>query len=175
MKGYIYICKMWYEGKSYYKIGRTTDLGKRELALKTANPFLVMIAKKVSLRHEKEEREIQRAIKNYHFDLEWYELNNEQYQAIFNDFQFQDYSEEERKENLRLANTIVKKRDTGRPGTDQQCHVFKKPRKLKNGKQVHRWYYYYIGNDGRQIQKACRGCKNRSEAETFIRKIQTLT
>lgn len=46
MKGFIYICKMRYEGKLYYKIGPTADLGKRELALRTANPFLRIVAKK---------------------------------------------------------------------------------------------------------------------------------
>jgi hypothetical protein len=37
---------MRYEGKLYYKIGPTADLGKRELALRTANPFLRIVAKK---------------------------------------------------------------------------------------------------------------------------------
>ncbi|MGP1444792.1 hypothetical protein [Treponema sp.] len=42
-------------------------------------------------------------------------------------------------------------------------HVFKKP-KIKNGKKVYEWYYYYTQN-GKQIQKACKNCNNRSDAE----------
>jgi integrase len=48
-------------------------------------------------------------------------------------------------------------------------HAFRKPKKLKNGKTVHRWYYYYLDENKKQIQKACRGCKNRKEAEDYIR------
>ena len=48
-------------------------------------------------------------------------------------------------------------------------HVFKKPVKGRSGRQVHRWYYYWTGPDGNQIQRACRGCKNRSDAENYIR------
>ena len=50
-----------------------------------------------------------------------------------------------------------------------EFHVFRKPKKLKNGKTVHRWYYYYLDENKRQVQKACRGCKRRKEAEDFIR------
>lgn len=50
-----------------------------------------------------------------------------------------------------------------------EFHVFKKPKKLKNGKTVHRWYYYYINESKKQVQKACRGCKTRKEAEDYIR------
>jgi len=170
MKGYIYICKMQYEGKSYYKIGRSLDLGKRELALKTANPFLKIVAKKESFNHEKEEGEIQRSIKNYHFTLEWYELEDNQYQTVFNTFQFQEYSEEERNKNISLAHINVRKLASG-----QYYHTFKKPKKLKNGTIVHRWYYYYIDATGKQVQKACRGCKNRQQAENYIRELGTPT
>jgi integrase len=48
-------------------------------------------------------------------------------------------------------------------------HVFKKPKKLKNGKTVHRWYYYYLDEGKKQVQKACRGCETRKEAEDYIR------
>jgi integrase len=50
-----------------------------------------------------------------------------------------------------------------------EYHVFRKPKKLKNGKTVHRWYYYYLDENKNQVQKACRGCKNRAEAEDYIR------
>ena len=46
-------------------------------------------------------------------------------------------------------------------------HVFKKP-KIKNGKKIYKWYYYYTQN-GKQIQKACKNCNNRSDAESYIR------
>jgi integrase len=49
-------------------------------------------------------------------------------------------------------------------------HPFRKPKKLKNGK-IHVWYYYYINNAGKKIQRRCTGCKNRSEAESFVRSI----
>jgi integrase len=49
-------------------------------------------------------------------------------------------------------------------------HAFKKPKKLKNGKTVHRWYYYWTDETGKQIQKSC-GTKIKSHhaAEDFIR------
>jgi integrase len=53
-----------------------------------------------------------------------------------------------------------------------EFHVFKKPKKLKNGKTVHRWYYYYLDEDKRQVQRACRGCKTRKEAENYIRALE---
>lgn len=46
-------------------------------------------------------------------------------------------------------------------------HVFKKPR-LKGGKRIYKWYYYYTQN-GKRVQKVCKGCNNRSEAESYIR------
>ena len=51
-------------------------------------------------------------------------------------------------------------------------HVFKKP-KIKNGKKIYKWYYYYTQN-GKQIQKACKGCSNRSDAESYIRTLPPL-
>jgi integrase len=50
-------------------------------------------------------------------------------------------------------------------------HVFRKPKKLKNGKTVHRWYYYYHDENGKQVQKACKRCKSRKEAEDYIRSL----
>ena len=51
-------------------------------------------------------------------------------------------------------------------------HAFRKTRKLKNGKAVRRWYYYYIDANGKQIQKSCgTGVKTRQAAEEFIRNI----
>ena len=55
-----------------------------------------------------------------------------------------------------------------------EFHVFRKPKKLKNGKTVHRWYYYYLDENKKQVQKACRGCKSRREAEDFIRTLDGL-
>jgi hypothetical protein len=167
MKGFLYICKMRYDGKFYYKIGRTTNLGKREQTLKNANPFFEMVAKKISFRHEREEKEIHRVIKPYRFALEWFELNDEQYQRIFTDFQFQEYTEKERIENLRLSGLSTKRYCTD----PQQYHVFRKPKVLKNGEKVYRWYYYYFDESKKQVQKACRGCKTRKEAEEYIRKL----
>jgi integrase len=51
-----------------------------------------------------------------------------------------------------------------------EYHAFRKPKKLKNGKTVHRWYYYYIDETGKQIQKSCGSkIKKREDAETYIR------
>ena len=52
-------------------------------------------------------------------------------------------------------------------------HVFKKPR-IKNGKQIYKWYYYYTQN-GKQIQKICKNCNNRSDAESYIRTLPPLS
>jgi hypothetical protein len=178
MKGLIYICKMRYEGKSYYKIGRTTDLGKRELALRTANPFLRIVAKKESYRHQREEKEIHSAIKERHFDLEWFELTDDQYTTLFNDFHFKDYSDDEREENLRLARvkTPQYRQEKTYPQHNQkrpieQYHVFLKNKKARDGNTFFRWYYYFIDQNGKKIQKACRGCRTRQEAENFVRTI----
>ncbi|MDR0599595.1 MAG: hypothetical protein LBG84_05875, partial [Treponema sp.] len=53
-------------------------------------------------------------------------------------------------------------------------HVFKKPKKLKSGKTVHRWYFYFLDENKRQVQRACRGCKTRKEAEDYIRKLDSM-
>lgn len=53
-------------------------------------------------------------------------------------------------------------------------HLFKKPRKIKN-KTVHRWYYYYVDPfTGKEIQKACRGCKTQAEAFAYISNLPPL-
>jgi hypothetical protein len=170
MKGFIYICKMRYEGKSYYKIGRTTDLGKRELALRTANPFLRIVAKKESYRYQKEEKEIHTAIKERHFDLEWFELADDQYTTLFNDFHFKDYFDDERAVNLQLAR-IPAPVEKERTHTANPYHVFNKPKINRAGERFYRWYYYFYDQNGKKIQKACRGCRTRPEAENFVRAI----
>jgi hypothetical protein len=48
-------------------------------------------------------------------------------------------------------------------------HLFKKPR-VKNGKIIRKWYYYYVVN-GKQIQKSCKRCATKAEAEAFIQKL----
>ncbi|MDR3336803.1 MAG: site-specific integrase [Treponema sp.] len=53
-----------------------------------------------------------------------------------------------------------------------EYHVFKKPKKLKNGKAVRRWYYYFVDKNGKEIQKSCgKFVKNRSDAESFVREL----
>jgi len=166
---------MQHEGKSYYKIGRTIDLGKREITFRVSNPFLKIIAKKVSFRHEREEKEIHYSLKQHHFMLEWYELSDEQYQNVFTSHGFSEYSEDERRKNLRLAGirNIEKDAPTDK-SKGQFFHTFRKPKKLKDGTIVHRWYYYYINENGRQVQRACRGCTNRQQAENYIRNLDKI-
>ncbi|GHV91316.1 hypothetical protein AGMMS50268_18190 [Spirochaetia bacterium] len=52
-----------------------------------------------------------------------------------------------------------------------QYHAFRKPKILKSGKTVHRWYYYYVDPDtGKQIQKSCgKAVRNRQQAEDYVR------
>jgi len=51
-----------------------------------------------------------------------------------------------------------------------EYRAFKKPKKLKNGDTVRRWYYYYVDSSGKKIQKSCgKGIKSREAAENFIR------
>jgi hypothetical protein len=176
VKGFIYICKMRYEGKSYYKIGRTTDLGKRELALRTANPFLKIVAKKISYRHQREEKEIHSAMKNRQFELEWYELTDDQYAVLVTGFHFENYPDDERAENLRLARIKYPKYQSEKPPSQhqsekpsEQYHVFRKNKKTRAGVSFFRWYYYFYDQNGKKIQKACQGCNTRTEAENFIR------
>lgn len=55
-------------------------------------------------------------------------------------------------------------------------HVFKKKKITKDGKPFFRWYYYFYDNTGKKIQKACPypECKNRSDAESYIRTLPPL-
>jgi len=48
-------------------------------------------------------------------------------------------------------------------------HTFRKQKKNKAGKIIHKWYYWFYDENRRQIQKACPHCRNRSEAENYIR------
>jgi integrase len=45
--------------------------------------------------------------------------------------------------------------------------IFRKPR-MKKGKRTRHWYYYYL-EEGRQVQKSCKNCRTRVEAEAYIR------
>ena len=49
--------------------------------------------------------------------------------------------------------------------------VFKKAVKGKNGKTARRWYYYWQDAAGKQHQKICKNCRNKSEADNFIRSL----
>jgi integrase len=51
--------------------------------------------------------------------------------------------------------------------------LFRKPR-IKNGKRVHRWYYYYLDH-GRQVQKSCKRCTTKAEAEAYIKNLPART
>jgi hypothetical protein len=50
-------------------------------------------------------------------------------------------------------------------------HIFRKPVRGKNGCSIHRWYYYWIDSRGKQMQRVCRGCQSRPEAEAFVREL----
>ncbi|MBR4158498.1 MAG: tyrosine-type recombinase/integrase [Spirochaetia bacterium] len=52
-------------------------------------------------------------------------------------------------------------------------NVFKKTI-TTGGKIRHYWYYWYIEN-GRQVQKACKGCKTMSEAWEYVQQLQPLS
>ena len=52
--------------------------------------------------------------------------------------------------------------------------IFRKSVKSKSGKIVRRWYYYWQDAAGIQHQKICKGCRNRSEADNYIRTIPGL-
>lgn len=53
-------------------------------------------------------------------------------------------------------------------------HIFKKPRKLKD-KTVHRWYYYFKDPiTGKNVQKACKGCKTKAEAYVYVSNLESL-
>jgi len=54
-------------------------------------------------------------------------------------------------------------------------HTFKKAVKGTKGRITNRWYYYYTDADGKMVQKVCKGCRNRSEADDFIRSLPPLT
>jgi len=55
-----------------------------------------------------------------------------------------------------------------------EYHVFKKAVKGAKGRITNRWYYYYVDNAGKMVQKVCKNCRNRSEAENYIRSLPPL-
>jgi len=177
MKGYVYICEMIYKDELYYKIGRALNVAKREAGLKIGNPFLSVVAVKQTSRYESIERAIQNSVKNYHFSGEWYKLTKEQYQALYESNGFSDYTDAERENQLKYGYHSLalfrKSVQCKGPRKIEDFHVFRKPRKLKSGETLHKWYYYFY-QDGKKIQKVCPDCRSRSEAESFIRTLPSL-
>lgn len=52
-----------------------------------------------------------------------------------------------------------------------EYHIFKK-KSVKNGKTKINWYYWYWNEDHtKQIQKACKKCKSKHEAELYIQEL----
>jgi limonene-1,2-epoxide hydrolase len=45
-------------------------------------------------------------------------------------------------------------------------HVFRKQR-VKNGRIIHKWRYYFTVN-GKQAQKACKGCQTKEVTGAFF-------
>jgi hypothetical protein len=155
---------MSYEGQSYYKIGRTLRLCARERDLRIGNPFSSFVAVKRSNNYEKEERLIHKLLRPYHYFGEWFELNDRQYSDVYTQCGFSEYTNEMRNENIKQERWV-------RP-RNNYFHVFRKPKKLKDGKTVRKWYYYYYNEKGKQVQRACKGCKTRTEAEDYVRAIK---
>jgi len=172
MTGFIYVCEMEYKDEFYYKIGRALNVAKREAELKVGNPFFNLIAIKETRNYEKVEWEIQQSVKNYHFKGEWYKLNKEQYDKLYKDYEFSIYTDEQRTIELKpipkTPHYVFSKRDDTAKRL-YTYHVFRKRKILKGNKAVYRWYYWFYNESGRQIQKACKGCKNRPEAENYIK------
>jgi integrase len=54
-----------------------------------------------------------------------------------------------------------------------EYHVFRKQR-VKNGRVIHKWYYYFVVN-GKQMQKVCKGCQTKNEAYAFVSKLPDLS
>jgi len=50
-------------------------------------------------------------------------------------------------------------------------HCYKRAVKGRAGKPVNRWMYYWYDGTGKMNQKACKGCRNRSEAENYVRSL----
>ena len=50
--------------------------------------------------------------------------------------------------------------------------IYQHPKITKSG-PCRRWYYYYYDQNGKKIQKACRGCKTKEESETYIKNLPT--
>ena len=45
--------------------------------------------------------------------------------------------------------------------------IYQHPKMTKTG-PCHRWYYYYYDQSGKKVQKACKGCKTKEEAEKYV-------
>jgi len=45
--------------------------------------------------------------------------------------------------------------------------IYQHPKNTKNGK-IHRWYYYFYTLEGKKVQKACKKCETRGEAEEYV-------
>jgi integrase len=48
--------------------------------------------------------------------------------------------------------------------------VYQHLKETKAGK-AHRWYYYYYTLDGKKVQKACKGCQTKEQAEAYVAKL----
>jgi hypothetical protein len=177
MKGYIYVCEMEYKGETYYKIGKALNIAKREAELKVGNPFLTIIAFKNTQNYHKVEKNIHYSFKEYHFSGEWFKLPRQKYENLVKIENFIDFSDIERQKQLKFGYSAVPLRRKTEPLIKFPLggyHVFKKQKKTKAGDIYFRWYYYYVNELGAKIQKACIGCSNRTEAESFIRTLPAL-
>jgi hypothetical protein len=87
---------------------------------------------------------------------------------------FKEFTDEERKNQWHFGHAPAPKvkKNKSPYSSGEICHVFRKPKKLKNGETVRRWYYYWVDESKKQHQCACKGCTSRKEAEDYIRNLE---
>lgn len=57
-----------------------------------------------------------------------------------------------------------------------EYHIFKKSKRTKDGKKKTEWYYWFWNVEHtKQIQRACKGCKTKYEAELYIQQLHPQT
>lgn len=48
--------------------------------------------------------------------------------------------------------------------------IYQHLKETKKGK-IHRWYYYYYTLEGKKVQKACKNCQTKEQAEAYVAKL----
>jgi len=81
---------------------------------------------------------------------------------------FREYLKYRKKSSSSLASEAKPKEDCIM--STNQFTVYQHPKNTKNGR-IYRWYYYFYTTEGKKVQKACRECITKEQAEEYVSKL----